>query len=222
MPKRAATRPALSDSLAIHRIDSVEFQGKADVITAALRELIITGEVEAGTPLRQRDLAARFGVSPTPVREALRRLEAEGLVEHDLHRGATVIDAHLGSSEEGYHVRAALESLAARIAAQRAEPHDIEEIRALHEQFAALAKDDPSLNDLNRRFHFRIYEASRSPMLLALLRLLWQSFRQGPLITRPLPLSVEQHGAIVEALAAGDSEATERLMRDHILSAVGS
>jgi DNA-binding GntR family transcriptional regulator len=51
---------------------------------------------------------------------------------------------------------------------------------------------------------------------------LWQSFRQGPLITRPLPLSVQQHGAIVEALAAGDAEATERLMRDHILSAVGS
>src|SRR5260221_6355373 len=71
----------------------MDYQSKSDIIAAYVREMIITGQAEPNSPLRQRDLAKRFGVSPTPVREALHRLEAEGLVKYDLHRGATVIDS---------------------------------------------------------------------------------------------------------------------------------
>jgi DNA-binding GntR family transcriptional regulator len=201
-------------------IEPVQFQGKADVLTAALRELIITGEIEAGTALRQRDLAAQFGVSPTPVREALRRLEAEGLVDHDLHRGATVIEAAVGADDEAYQVRAVLESLAARIAASRATPEDLEELRALEAKFAATDQNGAELHDLNRQFHFRMYEAARSPILLALLRLLWQSFQHRPQHTRPLAESVADHEAILDALARRDEDAVEHHTRTHILRQV--
>lgn len=200
----------------------MEFQSKSDVVVAALRESIITGELTAGTPLRQRDLAEQFGVSPTPVREALRRLEAEGLVDSDLHRGATVIRASMGPSEENYEVRAVLESLAAKFAAARIGEHGLARLTELHAQMLACDEGDPGLADLNRRFHFEIYEAADSPILLALLRLLWSSFplSGGPQLTRPLAESVGQHGEILKALSRGDGVASERLVREHILTAV--
>jgi DNA-binding GntR family transcriptional regulator len=194
----------------------VEFQGKGDVLTAALRELIITGEFEAGAPLRQRDIAARFGVSPTPVREALRRLEAEGLVVHDLHRGATVIQAGEGAAEEAYQLRGVLESLAAGIAAERATPEDLAELNAMHAQFAASTPGAPELSDANRLFHFRIYEAARSPILLALLRLLWQTLVHQPVPERPREDSVREHAKILKALERGDRKAAERATREHV------
>jgi DNA-binding GntR family transcriptional regulator len=201
-------------------VAAVEFQSKADVLTASLRELIITGEIDAGTPLRQRDIAERFGVSPTPVREALRRLEAEGLVQHDLHRGATVIDADIGSEEEAYQVRAVLESLAARMAAERATTEDLDQLRAAQERFASSAPGDASLVELNRQFHFRMYEAARSPMLLALLRLLWQTFRRSPQRLAPPEWSSADHEAILDALSRGDADAAEDLTRRHVLRAL--
>jgi DNA-binding GntR family transcriptional regulator len=200
----------------------VEFRGKSDVIAATVREQIITGELAPGTPLRQRDLAAKFGVSPTPVREALRRLEAEGLVENDLHKGATVIQTGIDAEEEGYAVRAVLESQAARAAARRATDKDIAELRALHKQFADARAGHPSLPELNRRFHFRIYEASQSPVLLALLRLLWQSYHPGPAHGRPHGPSVKDHRGILDAIADGDEDAAEALTRAHIEGALQS
>jgi DNA-binding GntR family transcriptional regulator len=211
-PRRTAFDPAYTPDM--------EFQGKSDSIAAALRELIITGEVEPGAALRQRDIAERFGVSATPVREALRRLEAEGLVEHDLHRSVRVRGAKLDADEEGFQMRAALEALAARLAAQRATDGDLEEIAEIHARLAAAPIGDPEATELNRRFHFRIYEASGSPVLIALLRLLWQSFRQAPQIVRAQPESVRQHEAIVAALRRHDADDAERLTREHILSAL--
>jgi DNA-binding GntR family transcriptional regulator len=198
----------------------VEFQSKSDFVTAALREYIITGELEAGTPLRQRDLAEQFGVSPTPVREALRRLEAEGLVDYDLHRGATVIEASMGATEENYEIRAVLESLAARLAAGRITAEALDRLRVLHERLLAAGPRDAAATELNRQFHFQIYEASASPMLLALLRLLWGSFPRGPQMARPIAESVEEHAQILAALQRGDAPAAERLTREHILGAV--
>jgi DNA-binding GntR family transcriptional regulator len=198
---------------------AMEFIGKTDVIAAVLRELIITGEIKPGMPLRQRDLALQFGVSPTPVREALRRLETEGLVHRALHRGATVIEPSIDAEQEGYTVRAALESLAARMAAERLTADDLELMQQIHDELASRKDGDPELADLNQRFHFAIYEASRSPVVLALLRLLWQSFHPAAR-GRPLPDSVREHGAILQALRDRDEDAAERLTREHILSAL--
>lgn len=200
----------------------MEFQSKSDAVVAALRESIITGELAAGTPLRQRDLAARFGISPTPVREALRRLEAEGLVDGDLHRGATVKRASVGSRVENYEIRAVLESLAAKFAATRISEGELQRLQALNAQLAECTDDDARIAELNRRFHFQIYEASGSTVLLALLRLLWGSFPSlgGPQRGRPVAESVKQHAQILEALRRGDAATCERLVHDHILVAL--
>ena len=84
------------------------YVSKTDLVAALIRELIITGELAAGEQLRQRDLAHRFHVSQTPVREAMRRLESEGLVVGDTHRGFTVVVPDDGPVEENFQIRAAL------------------------------------------------------------------------------------------------------------------
>lgn len=198
------------------------FQSKSDVVVAALRESIITGELPAGTPLRQRDLAAQFGMSPIPVREALRRLEAEGLVESDLHRGSAVKGALAAAGPENYEIRAGLESLAAKYAATRITEAELDRLASINAQLAESAADDPEAAELNRHFHFQIYEASGSPVLLALLRLLWGTFPSpgGPMRGRSLADSVQQHAAILEALRHGDAATSEQLVRSHILAAL--
>lgn len=192
------------------------YTSKSDMVAAMLREMILVAELQPGEPLRQRDLAARFGVSETPVREALRRLQAEGLVNSDVHRGATVAEALQGATEENFQIRAALEALGASLAAERITEQELDELRVLHEKMA-----DPSVGEeyaeLNRKFHFCIYESSRSPLLLILMRLLWQSIPRGPRVARSHAESAGQHGELLQALAARDGQAASELMRAHIL-----
>lgn len=154
------------------------YVSKSDMVTDALRELITDGQLSPGTPLRQRQLAEQFGVSYTPVREALRRLESEGLAVTDVHGGASVARAESEELEENYRILAALESLAGSLAVSKMTDDDMAEIEDLYQQVAACHPDDDRLAELNRRFHFRVYECARPPMLLLLLmRLLWRSFR---------------------------------------------
>ena len=98
------------------------YVSKTDLVAALIRELVITGELAPGEQLRQRDLAQRFGVSQTPVREAMRRLESEGLLICDTHRGFTVVAPDVGRVEENFQIRAALESLGASLAARKIDP----------------------------------------------------------------------------------------------------
>jgi DNA-binding GntR family transcriptional regulator len=194
------------------------YLSKIDMVTAALRELIQNGELRAGDGLRQRDLAARFGVSTTPVREALRRLESEGLVRHSTHSGATVVEVDYGATVENYRIRAALESLAVRMAAEVATDADIRAVEKLNQRLAR-STDPQRVNELNRRLHFRIYEIADSPLLLALLRRLWNAFPMGPQASRPVAESVEQHARIIEALRAHDPAAAAEATEYHILEA---
>ena len=163
---------------------------KSDMVTDVLRDLITDGQLSPGTPLRQRNLAEQFDVSNTPVREALRRLESEGLVVTDVHRGATVARTESEELEENYRILAALEALAGSLAVAKITDDDIADIEALYRQVAACLPDDGRLAELNRQFHFRIYQCARSPMLLLLMRLLWRSFPHGPQAGRPHQESV--------------------------------
>ena len=95
------------------------YRGKGDIVTELLREMITTGELPPGKELRQRDLARHFNVSPTPIREALRRLESEGLVGSELHRGSRVAEINLAEHEENYMILAELEALATRLAVEK-------------------------------------------------------------------------------------------------------
>jgi len=197
------------------------YVSKSDMVTDILRELITDRQLIPGAPLRQRELAEQFEVSYTPVREALRRLESEGLVVTDVHRGATVARTESDELEENYRILGALEALAGSLAVSKMTDDDIAEIEALYQQVAGCPPGDGRLAELNRRFHFRIYECARSPMLLLLMRLLWRSFPLGPQSGRPHRESVQQHADLVEALKRRDEEQVAAIIRGHVLGSIG-
>lgn len=198
----------------------MEYRSKSDIVADSIKDLIRAGEFDPGTMLRQRDLAERFNVSPTPVREALRRLEAEGFVTTELHRGATVVRTEEARLEENFRIRSTLESLAAEMATQRMTDEDLEEITRLHDALAASPPGDPNIPQRNRDFHFRIYECARSPVLGALLNLLWGALNGGPTIMRKHEDSMQQHDEILEALRARDSARCAEATRLHIEDAM--
>lgn len=198
------------------------FAGKAEMVTDFLRELVLTGQLAPGEALRQRDLAERFGVSPTPVREAFRRLQSEGLVTADLHRGVTVLEADQGATQENFRIRAALETLAVTLATPKITDADIDEIEAINGRLMRVKVSDDDYKELNRLLHFRVYECADSPLLMSVLRLVWQSMRMkhGPAVLRSKAESVRQHKALIQALRERDSERAAALTREHILSAL--
>jgi len=157
----------------------MEYVSKSDVVAAGIRDLIDRGELVAGDVLRQRDLAKLFGVSPTPVREALRKLEAEGFVVTELHHGTTVAGAADASTHESSLIRASLESLAAELAAARMTDADLDGVDEILAQMEECEPGTALDARLDREFHFRIYAGARSPVLLALMNLLWRSLDGG-------------------------------------------
>jgi DNA-binding GntR family transcriptional regulator len=195
------------------------YVSKTDLVAALIRELVITGELAPGEQLRQRDLAQRFGVSQTPVREAMRRLESEGLLICDTHRGFTVVAPDVGRVEENFQIRAALESLGASLAAGKIDPAGLVRLRELNDRMRVLPDDDPGYAELNREFHFTVYEYAHSPLLLSLMRLLWASLRGGPRVTRSHAESARQHDQILSALAEADAGAASARTYQHIMGA---
>lgn len=202
------------------RSDERRYVSKSDLVTDSLREMISDGALPPGSVLRQRDLAERFEVSPTPVREALRRLESEALVVFDPHRGVTVATPSFEELEENHLILAALESLAGTLAVPRITDEDLDQITELHEAIARCAPDDRRAIELNRRFHFRVYECTGSPTLLLLMRLLWRSFPGGPQRGRPLRESIAQHASLLSALRARDADATAAVIKEHALGSI--
>ena len=140
-----------------------EYLSKSDVVAKGIRGLIQSGELLPGSVLRQRDLADRFRVSPTPVREALRQLESEGFVTNELHRGATVARTEGSGPEENRLIRAQLESLAVDLAATKVTEEDLRNLSEMLEELDSRPTDDPAWSTLDRRFHFAIYESRTLP-----------------------------------------------------------
>jgi DNA-binding GntR family transcriptional regulator len=180
--------------------------------------MIEAGDLEPGTHLRQRDVADMLGVSPTPVREAFRRLEGEGYIVTEPHRASVVVRSEDSRLYENALIRAALESLGASLAAQFVTEDAIRELEELNGQLAESQDTEAGLT-ANRRFHFRIYEMTGSPVLLAQLNLLWRTLGGGPHVDRSLKESVRQHEEIIEALRANDGERAAAATSRHILEA---
>lgn len=193
------------------------FESKTDLAAALLRELILTGELGPGEPLRQRSLADRLGVSPTPVREALRRLEAEGLVTSDVHRGASVAKPDHSTAEETARVRGALEALAAELAAEKISEAELAGLRSLEREMASSLDDRHRYAVLNRQFHYDVGRAAHSPLLLSLLRLVWQAMPEGPVVRQPLDASARQHAELLAALEARDGPRAARVVNEHVV-----
>jgi DNA-binding GntR family transcriptional regulator len=198
-----------------------------------LRAEILEGRLKPGQWLRQERIAQEHGVSQMPVREALKQLAAEGLVEHVPYRGVRVVQFSVEDVEDLYACRASVEGMAAHFAAVNVTPAEVGELAGLHERMLRCRTPEDLLEyrELNRRFHSLIFTASRRSYLVRTLAQLWAAFPTmlWSNIPRVAVSSVPgrdepdaaEHAEIVAALRSRDAERAERAVRRHIESAGG-
>ncbi|MEL6482491.1 MAG: GntR family transcriptional regulator [Pseudomonadota bacterium] len=196
---------------------------RAHLLHDGIEDLILDGSFPPGSRLDEMSLAARFGVSRTPVREALRSLSTAGLVELRPYRGAVVAEIGPGRLAEMFETMAELEALCARFAATRAGEAEREAIATCHAACteAAAAEDEDAYYYINARFHEAICVAARNGFLadqtLALRRRL-KPFRRHQLrASGRINRSLDEHAALVDAILAGDPDAAAARMRAHVL-----
>lgn len=197
----------------------------AERVFHQLQDAIVRGELAPGSKITEPGLAATYGISRGPLREAMRRLEAHRLIERVPHVGARVVKLTMPELLELFDVREALESMAARLAAEHMTPEEVAGLRdvlAVHESQSDLQRGEAYYQregDLD--FHYRIVKGSHNRMLVNLLcddlyylvRLYRTQFSASG--ARPHKAFVEHH-RIVDAIEAGDAELAELLMRRHV------
>lgn len=194
---------------------------KTEAAFRAVRMAIEDGRFAPGERLRVSSIVEALGMSPTPIREALRLLQAEGLVEHHPHRGVVVAELSTSTMEEIYRLRILLEPLAAELAAVRAGDAEVSEMRRLHDLLHGIlgGGDVRRMAELNSAWHKAIHAAAASPHLSDFIGRLWIAIPVPALwLTRRAALSVEQHGAVMEAIERRDASGASAAMRVHIES----
>jgi Transcriptional regulators len=199
-----------------------------ELVFEAIREAILDGRLAPGERLMEAQLAEDLGVSRTPVREAIRQLELAGFVVMIPRRGAYVADISLKDVADVFEIRGALEALAASLAAERASDEEIEEMERLLVEIgkAVEERNVERMIELDTRFHDHLYRSSRNERLgqiLSTLREQIQRFRTQTLSNPArMRVALDEHRALVEALAARDAEAAARAAAQHIESAENS
>ena len=194
-----------------------------DAVYDTLREAILTCELPGGTPLIEAALAAQFGVSKTPVREALHRLAHSGLVDMELARGATVHTLTPDEIRDISELRAELEPLALRQSIPHFTASDLQHMRQvlIEAKQALVANDYQQLSVLNSSFHNALIHRAPNKLLIKWLESLSDRRRlismQGWSIDNRSPREWDEHSAIIDALEAGEGEAAVQRLRDHIL-----
>ena len=194
----------------------------ADRAYYAIRELIVTLELPPGAVVREPELTERLGIGRTPVREALRRLAQERLVEVFPRRGMFVTKVDVRDLARLCEVRVALEPEAARLAAERATQADLAELRGVLAELDGRRKRDPrALIDLDERIHRAIYHASHNPYLAETLEQYYAHALRiwmVALARTDIGAAVGGHHAVLEAVVRGDGARAARLMREHVES----
>jgi DNA-binding GntR family transcriptional regulator len=199
----------------------------ADRAYMALRERILAGDLAPDARLHQEDLSRELGVSRTPVREALGRLAAEGLVELLPNRGARVAEVGLADMEAAYQARLIVEPPAAALAAQTASAEDVESMREAIAAHRAHVGEVTVAFTANRAFHLALMAASGNPHLSRFAESLWAG-RVGMRVyelqsdTAFIAADADQHEAIADAVEAGDAALAERLTREHVGGAMAT
>ncbi|MHB8172417.1 MAG: GntR family transcriptional regulator [Thermincolia bacterium] len=199
-----------------------------EIVFESLREAIINGNLKPGERMMEIQLAEEMGVSRTPVREAIRKLELEGFVVMVPRKGAYVASISIKDIADVFEIRAALESLAAGLAAERITEDELESMERslVRVAEATEANDLESLINMDTDFHEILYKASRNERLVQIisnLREQIQRFRTTSL-AHPgrMKVALEEHKQIVEAISQRDVEAARNLAREHIENAENS
>jgi DNA-binding GntR family transcriptional regulator len=212
--------PAAPRALAV-----VQRQTVASMTVSLLRERILRSEYPEGEPLRQDAIALAFGVSRIPVREALRQLEAEGLVSFHPHRGAVVSSLSLPEINEVFSLRAALECDLLRRAIPRVTDEHLESAGEVLDGYGQAFRegDVAAWGEFNRRFHAALYAAADRPITAGIVqRLHQQSDRYSRIqlvLTHGQSRAAEEHQAILDAVRERDVRGATTLMKRHILGA---
>src|SRR5579863_1825135 len=192
----------------------------ADRAFGALHDAIVAGHLAPGERLPIEELGAELGMSAMPIREALRRLDAAGLVENIPHRGARVTELSIEDLAEVYEVRLALEPLAVARAAER---FDAEHAAAASERLAVLTAlrdaNTPETWAAHTAFHFALYEAADSSWLLRLIEPLWETSQRYRLATKVAPkleARRAEHEQLLRACIEHDAELAARDLYNHL------
>jgi DNA-binding GntR family transcriptional regulator len=192
----------------------------AEKAYVAIRRLIVTLELGPGSVINERELVEQLGIGRTPVREALRRLAQEGLVEVYPRRGMFVTDVDVRNLALISEVRAALEPEAARLAAERATDAERAELQELLDALDAGASDDHALMALDERIHRAVYRCARNDLLEATLEQYYVLALRIWTIAldrqHELKDAVQEHRALLEAIHDGDGERAAATMRAHV------
>ncbi|MFB9836835.1 GntR family transcriptional regulator [Actinoallomurus acaciae] len=200
------------------------FLSKSDAAYAEIRDRILSGELPPGSVLAQYDLAASLHMSITPLREALRRLKGEGLVELDVHRDARVAPLHAREARELLEIRMSLDPSGAELAARRRTRADIEAMRHAAGRLRPVPREwGEEAVVAHREFHRAVYVASHNERLIELLDGIWDKCDRYRRMGLRLPPGEEprmrdhrEHHTMVEMIDDGDADGVAALMRNHI------
>jgi DNA-binding GntR family transcriptional regulator len=195
---------------------------KSDFAYTRVRELVLSGQLEPGSVINQALLAKEIGISTTPLREALRRLMQQGLVELDAHRDARVTQLNAEEARDLLEVRRSLDPMAAALAAER-RTSSLDGLDAL--------PSNPTVPQLiaHRRFHTAVYRASHNVLLVEMLDGLWDTAdryrRHGLQVERSAEeraVKADEHRLLFQAIEEGDAETAGDVMRAHIQTSLGA
>lgn len=199
-----------------------------ELVLDAIREAIINGTLKPRERLMEIQLAEELGVSRTPIREALRKLELEGFIVMVPRKGAYVADISFKDIADVFEIRAALEALAAGLAAERITDEELEEMeRLVVEKAEAIANQNMErLVQVDTMFHEAIYKASRNERLTSIISNLREQIQRYRTTSLAYPgrmqRSLEEHRGIVEAIQSRDPQIAQQVAREHIENAENS
>ncbi|MEW9078887.1 GntR family transcriptional regulator [Terrisporobacter glycolicus] len=208
------------DSLTKLNLDN--YKPLRDVVFENLRTAILEGNLKAGQRLMEVQLAEQLGVSRTPIREAIRKLELEGLVVMLPRKGAYVANMSFKDLIDVLEIRASLEGLAASLASERLRDEDIVELERVAKEFEKSVRETDIDNVLKKdvEFHEKIFLMANNKKLYHLITSLWEQvhrFRVTYVSNYEASLSlVDEHNRILEAIKSGDSELAKKYATEHI------
>lgn len=193
---------------------------KTERATQSLRDAILRGDIPTGAQLTVGELAEQLGMSPTPVREAIRILQAEGLLHQTPHHTISAITFTERDIVNIFDLRAVLEALATRLATPLMTEHDFERLEVILEQMRAArqAEDFSAVHRINVEWHVTIYRTTNNTILLDTIQSLWQKFLWESLwsVGSHTETSLNQHMEILAALRARDADRAAELMAAHM------
>lgn len=198
----------------------MEYRTKEEQVADHLREAILSGRLARGERLKQAEIAEQLQISITPVREALRLLEAEGYIDSRSYKGATVVPFDIAASVEILNLRILLEGQLVRYAAERATTTDLQEVRRCAAEFAAAAAKGDSVlaRGANYRFHRRLYDTAAMPQTLHFVQILWARYPFDIInrIDGRATRAAEEHEELLRSVIEGDVAGAMLSLRRHI------